>query len=149
MTIEQYKIEAARTCPSLGSTYNDLAHMNCGIATEFGEILDQLKRKIAYNKEIDLVNLEEEIGDVAWYVINRSRLSPEKEDIVFSITSRFIGRDEVGIINSILGIYIPLYSTSGLLTVLCRICNKYDLDFYKCLDKNIAKLYASYLEKFT
>ena len=44
-----------------------LLHGAIGIATEAGELLDALKKHIYYNKELDKVNISEEIGDVLWY----------------------------------------------------------------------------------
>jgi NTP pyrophosphatase (non-canonical NTP hydrolase) len=38
-----------------------------GMVTEAGEILDMLKKHIFYGKELDFVNLEEEMGDSNWY----------------------------------------------------------------------------------
>lgn len=45
-----------------------LLHAAMGIATEAGEIVDALKKHIFYGKELDLVNLEEELGDLSWYM---------------------------------------------------------------------------------
>jgi len=44
-----------------------LLHGSCGIATEAGELLDALKKHIFYGREIDTVNIVEEIGDLMWY----------------------------------------------------------------------------------
>ncbi len=44
-----------------------LLHGSCGIATEAGELLDTMKKHIFYGKEIDTVNIVEEIGDLMWY----------------------------------------------------------------------------------
>ncbi|MFH1223150.1 MAG: nucleoside triphosphate pyrophosphohydrolase family protein [Pseudomonadota bacterium] len=44
-----------------------LLHGSCGIATEAGELLDAIKKYAFYGKEIDTVNLVEEIGDLMWY----------------------------------------------------------------------------------
>jgi hypothetical protein len=44
-----------------------LLHAFIGMATEVGEILDALKKHIFYGKELDLVNVCEEIGDSDWY----------------------------------------------------------------------------------
>jgi NTP pyrophosphatase (non-canonical NTP hydrolase) len=38
-----------------------------GLETEVGELMDQLKKHIFYGKELDLVNLSEELGDLNWY----------------------------------------------------------------------------------
>jgi hypothetical protein len=45
----------------------NLRHMLIGMVTETGEILDAYKRQLYYGKELDLVNLKEEIGDVLFY----------------------------------------------------------------------------------
>ena len=45
-----------------------LLHAVMGLNTEAGEALDTMKRHIFYGKEIDKVNLKEELGDLFWYV---------------------------------------------------------------------------------
>lgn len=44
-----------------------LLHGGIGLATEAGEFLDSLKKTIFYGKELDRVNLREEMGDIFWY----------------------------------------------------------------------------------
>jgi len=44
-----------------------LLHAGIGLATEAGEFLDALKKHIFYGKELDRVNLREEMGDIFWY----------------------------------------------------------------------------------
>ena len=50
-------------CPT-----HDLIHAIIGIATEAGEFLDPIKKLIFYGKPLDLVNLDEEAGDLLWYL---------------------------------------------------------------------------------
>jgi NTP pyrophosphatase (non-canonical NTP hydrolase) len=45
-----------------------LLHALLGINTENGELQDQLKKHLFYNKPLDLTNLKEELGDLLWYV---------------------------------------------------------------------------------
>lgn len=45
-----------------------LLHSCMGLSTEVGEIMDILKRYLIYGKPIDWVNLEEEHGDLFWYM---------------------------------------------------------------------------------
>lgn len=45
-----------------------LLHAAMGLCTESGEFMDMLKKHILYGREIDLVNLEEELGDSGWYM---------------------------------------------------------------------------------
>jgi NTP pyrophosphatase (non-canonical NTP hydrolase) len=44
-----------------------LLHAHLGISSEGGEVADQLKKWLFYGKELDTVNLAEEIGDLFWY----------------------------------------------------------------------------------
>ncbi|MAF78178.1 MAG: hypothetical protein CME63_03015 [Halobacteriovoraceae bacterium] len=45
-----------------------LLHAGIGLSTEAGEFLDALKKHIFYGKELDRVNLKEEMGDLFWYL---------------------------------------------------------------------------------
>lgn len=45
-----------------------LLHAGIGMATEAGEFLDALKKHIYYGRELDAVNLQEEMGDLFWYM---------------------------------------------------------------------------------
>lgn len=44
-----------------------LVHGMFGLSTEAGELLDLGKRYVFYGKEIPVVNLVEELGDISWY----------------------------------------------------------------------------------
>lgn len=44
-----------------------MLHAAMGLSTEAGELLDALKKHIFYGKELDLVNIQEELGDMFWY----------------------------------------------------------------------------------
>jgi hypothetical protein len=45
-----------------------LAHYLLGIGSEIGEIGSCIKKEIGYGKELDIVNLGEEIGDLFWFI---------------------------------------------------------------------------------
>ncbi len=45
-----------------------LLHMAIGVSGEAGELLDCIKKHAIYGKELDLVNLEEELGDLEFYI---------------------------------------------------------------------------------
>jgi len=45
-----------------------ILHGSMGIVTEAGELMDALKKHIYYGKELDLVNIKEEMGDIMWYM---------------------------------------------------------------------------------
>lgn len=73
MDAKTYQSEALKT---LSSQFHfspvpdncNLLHAAIGIATEGGELLDALKKTIFYGKELDSVNLKEELGDLMWYI---------------------------------------------------------------------------------
>jgi len=84
---EQYKIIAERNeQPNMMR----LEHALMGIVTEAGELMDQLKKHIVYGKELDLVNLAEECGDVFWYLA-----------LCVSTLAELMGRDPVELESSI------------------------------------------------
>ena len=45
-----------------------LLHAAMGLETEVGEFMDPLKKFFYYGKELDKVNLAEEVGDMMWYI---------------------------------------------------------------------------------
>lgn len=46
----------------------DLWHMATGVSGEAGELLDCVKKNVAYDKPLDLENLTEELGDLEFYL---------------------------------------------------------------------------------
>jgi len=46
----------------------DLWHAVTGIVTEAGELMDAVKKHIIYNKELDIANVVEELGDLEFYM---------------------------------------------------------------------------------
>jgi NTP pyrophosphatase (non-canonical NTP hydrolase) len=65
-----YEELASTTCKNLGSESANILHMKMGIITEAAEVVDILKKKHAYGKEIDLSHMKEELGDLMWYAAN-------------------------------------------------------------------------------
>ena len=45
-----------------------LLHGAMGIVTEAGELMDAMKKVMFYKRELDRINLIEELGDLFWYV---------------------------------------------------------------------------------
>ena len=75
MEIQEYQKKASRTNANLENHIMDNIHMVLGMQTESAEIADVFKKHIAYKKEIDWVNVKEELGDVLWYVANMCNLN--------------------------------------------------------------------------
>jgi NTP pyrophosphatase (non-canonical NTP hydrolase) len=77
MNSKEYIQNAIRTESTDFNSMNDrlthdgtkrLLHAGIGLSTEAGEFLDALKKHIFYGKELDRVNLKEEMGDLFWYL---------------------------------------------------------------------------------
>lgn len=45
-----------------------MLHMAVGVSGESGELLDAIKRRVIYRKELDLENVIEELGDLEFYM---------------------------------------------------------------------------------
>ncbi len=58
------RTEATRSLPFM----ERLEHSVIGLTTEVGELADAYKKAKFYDKEIDIINLCEEMGDVMWYM---------------------------------------------------------------------------------
>lgn len=46
----------------------NLWHLATGVAGEAGELLDAIKKYVIYNKELDVTNVVEELGDLMFYM---------------------------------------------------------------------------------
>lgn len=74
MEIKEYQEKAKRTLAKTKDSLTDDLHMILGMQTESAEIADVYKKYVAYNKELDLINIKEEIGDMLFYIANLCNL---------------------------------------------------------------------------
>ena len=66
---------------SMNEDKANLWHMATGIAGESGEIIDAIKKHVAYNKPLDRENVIEELGDIEFYMQGlRDALSITREE---------------------------------------------------------------------
>jgi NTP pyrophosphatase (non-canonical NTP hydrolase) len=91
-----YEELATTTCKDLGTEVSNILHMQMGIITEAAEVIDILKKKHAYGKEIDYNHMKEELGDILWYTANYCK---------------FVEMDFANVIDNIS--YEPLYDRSN------------------------------------
>ncbi|MGI4993187.1 nucleoside triphosphate pyrophosphohydrolase family protein [Halobacteriovorax sp. GFR7] len=92
MDSKKYMSDAIRTesrdFDAMNTRLNDdgikrLLHAGIGLSTEAGEFLDALKKHIFYGKDLDRVNLAEELGDLFWYMaIVGDELGIKFEDVM-------------------------------------------------------------------
>lgn len=75
MELKEYQDWTENLCVKLKTVEDDNTHMIMGMATEIGELIDVFKKNLAYGKELDLVNIKEEIGDIMFYVASFCRIN--------------------------------------------------------------------------
>ena len=173
--IAEYQQLAKRTCATLGDAQANQRHMSLGVITEIGEVLDIFKKHLAYKKPMDLVNLGEELADIAWYIVNNAtfvgasleaKINQQKaydeelrrflhEDIVLEENmSREHKCETLLLLLSTAYTPAPFFDSDFelievQLAILMYVAELYELDFFQCLTNNIAKLKVRYPEKFT
>lgn len=169
-SIPEYQGLAARTCPSLPGEHDNERHMNLGVITEIGEVLDIFKKNLAYGKPIDVVNLGEELADISWYIVNKCRFHEIPLDDDFDtvkaevkqlldtqmFTEQGLSKEirAEALMHPILQAYCGpvnnLFSAPIVqLAILANIAEWFELDFFQVLTNNIDKLKVRYPEKFT
>lgn len=74
MKFNEYMREAARTLKPqpIDRSYANLA---MGLAGESGEVVDLLKKMLFHGKNVAPADLEEELGDVLWYIATLCHIS--------------------------------------------------------------------------
>jgi NTP pyrophosphatase (non-canonical NTP hydrolase) len=154
-SLKEYQDLAARTCADLGKKKINNLHMKMGLITELAEAIDVYKKKIAYKKDIDYVNLQEElIGDVLWYAVNYCRINKINlpslpEGILESQKPSYSDVDYVThIINMLKLATKPKKNILNIITRIYLLSYYLNFDFYQSLTNNINKLMVRYPEKF-
>lgn len=177
MTFLEYVDLAKRTRKDMGSLQMDTVHMVLGVSGEImGEFIDQLKKHFIYGKELDTVNLQEELSDAMWYVANMYDILDLEllNDISFPKISS-MGGDNSKLIPSIkmtrqindtfyyMCSHImddqdsynedqkPAYLEKiiSIIITMTSLANMWGIDLCKGLINNIEKLRVRYPEKYT
>lgn len=74
MNIEEYQEKAWRTVNKELEIGELLANMIVGIFGESGEVADIVKKHLYQGHGLDIDHVEEELGDVMWYIANLCNL---------------------------------------------------------------------------
>lgn len=164
MNLVEFQKKSSRTFASLGSKENDLLHCQVGIITELGELLDCWKKVFAYGQELNIVNVQEEIGDTLFYIANYLNIKGEEfmdfeflteyEEAGLSMLSK---KDSVSYIDFIkelfsysLGDTQNLESeVNSLAFVLKTLLKSLGLSLEETLQKNVDKLLKRFPEGFS
>lgn len=168
MTLDEYQIQASRTCPDLfqdqdlgTSSFLNTAHMIYGMVSEAAELFESIYTN-------DIINDKEEIADIMWYVANYCTFNNIKlQDTLVVEAKEFPSR--MGVHEAIVILigeladlekkelaYKKAFSyekqmdiLQNLVFYIVEFCKRRGISFYEALDKNIAKLKVRYPDKFT
>lgn len=66
--VNKRKKDGSEILNSLTPEKCDMLHMAVGASTEANELLDAFKKHVIYGKELDVVNVREELGDLLFYM---------------------------------------------------------------------------------
>lgn len=132
-----------------------LLHASMGLVTEAAEMMDAMKKFIFYGKDLDIVNLKEELGDSDWYkAIAVDELGTSFEDVWEMVIKKLKARygekfNEDGAINRDLENERTILEKEDKLEYPqyewhcpnCRTVNPKDIIVcYKCQYTNVIKL---------
>lgn len=68
-TFQEYADEVRKCTPPLNEPLEDALILGAlGLTGEAGEVSDQIKKFMYHNHELRVYHLEEELGDVLWYL---------------------------------------------------------------------------------
>ena len=69
LTLQEFQAAALRTWEAKEENGpGDLAYLALGLIGEAGEVAEQIKKHFRHGHSLDAVHLQEELGDVLWYV---------------------------------------------------------------------------------
>lgn len=69
MIFDEYQTAALRTFRRVPGAENaQMGIMALGLAGEVGEVAEHIKKYLGHGKELDVLELKEELGDVLWYL---------------------------------------------------------------------------------
>lgn len=74
MNLKEYQFKSARTLNEELTREQVLSNMMMGIQGESGEMADIIKKHLYQGHELDKYHIEEEIGDVMFYIANLCNL---------------------------------------------------------------------------
>lgn len=69
MEIDDFQELSKRTAPDEGQLKNSM-NLALGLIGESGEVIDLLKKFIFHKAPVDKEKLQEELGDLLWYIVN-------------------------------------------------------------------------------
>ena len=163
--LKTYVELASNTLVDLGDHEKNVHHLNLGLLTEKGEFLDPFKKTLAYGKDLDIVNVGEELADYCWYLSAALHFSGKKDSfsstfsqIVNLIDKRLAKDKEFNEAKTLfkdkpyvvaLNLHKELEGKVTDLSSIYTFCKVIDIDFWQILTNNNEKLKVRFPNKFS
>lgn len=90
--LDNYSRSVENNRGHLSNKFEDDIHMMLGITSEAGELADVFKKYMAYGKEIDWVNVKEELGDLIWYIVGFCNINGWSLDDIMEVNMRKLSK---------------------------------------------------------
>jgi NTP pyrophosphatase (non-canonical NTP hydrolase) len=72
--VKSLKKDPVKIRDEISAAKLDAVHMALGVAGESGELVDAIKKWAIYNRDLDITNVKEEIGDLLFYLTGLAEL---------------------------------------------------------------------------
>lgn len=160
MKFKKYIEEAQGFAVQLDSIHKDKVHFLSGIFSEWGELVSAFKREFAYGRKLDLINVQEELGDIMWFCVNLLAIYRKDVNIAEFIrveSGRKTARARMNYSSHQLSIEIIEFNSKVSITnkdmsaieyalssikKVVLVANNYGFKMSEILEKNISKLEA-------
>jgi NTP pyrophosphatase (non-canonical NTP hydrolase) len=84
-TLQHYQNHAVRTANYTDNTFFDISVLALGLTGESGEVADMIKKVVGHGHDMDKRAIEEELGDVLWYIaVLAQRLNISLHDLALT-----------------------------------------------------------------
>ena len=159
-----------RTWNKKEDTMDNINHALLGLIDESGELAKAYKSELAYGKELDEANIQEEIGDLCYFSARlidelqfgeQDKLFKSIGDIVQNPLPKKVEVEGIEVVFAIstrvASIYLAMTTNDGTLIVkavqdlmyaLKTMCELLGVELESVMDSNTAKLKVRYPDKF-
>lgn len=159
MILTEFQDRSLRPLTRHVTVQEDLEHMQDGILTELGELLDVFKKHINYKKDFDFINAKEECGDILFYTVNicnilgyqlNDSLIVQREQAINTKEARRIVLRGFAQAGMMFDYNMPTQGqVEAMILTVVNITDYLGLSMSSVFERNVEKLALRYKDKFT
>lgn len=158
--VEIFYKDVLRTWHQDGDTKRELEHLYCGLLDEIGELASAYKKNVGYGKDLDLVNVKEELGDIFYFLVlatkyqtNGGAFQKKMLDIINS--DKFSNKQKLSadLFSEITVAFSQLNNDNSnillLFVIFTEVCYNYNFTFDEVVISNMQKREIRYPGGYT